>query len=148
MKPVAFFLLVFCLSCDYDNISRNGASGNNNNDKPSALVGKWTVEKDSVFFAGYQGFVNHLKTDSDYYDFENNGHLVIKEGASTDTALYELRSDTSIYITFKGPALNRVPGNYSINNFSNNLLSLSASGLFPVLEGTTGKVKVEIALKR
>jgi hypothetical protein len=152
-------------SCLNDNIS---SKPSNKIDTATVLVGKWTVEQDS-FFIGSSG-VNKMKTDSDYYDFEQNGLLLIKEGTRIDTATYVLRPENNIFISFnskgkeaavytsnengypiKGVIINRISGNYLINIFSDSLIRLSiVSSLNPpqIAEGGNFKLKAEITLKR
>jgi len=153
-------------SCLNDNISSKPS--NNKIDTVAVLAGKWTVEKDSFFIGSYG--VNKMKTDSDYYDFEHDGVLLIKEGAKVDTAMYALKAESNIYINFnpKGKAtvytqnensipvegkviVNRISGNYSINNFSDSLIKLSIESILnpPVVpEGGNNKLKAEVWLKR
>jgi hypothetical protein len=169
MKP-NFVLLVLAFgigSCLNDNISSK-SSNNNKIDTVALIVGKWTAEKDS-FFVGSNG-VNKMKTDSDYYDFEQDGVLLIKEGAKMDTATYILKAESNIYIFFnsKGKAtvytpnensipvdgkviVNRISGNYLINSFTDSLIRLSITSVLnppEIPEGGNFKLRAEITLKR
>jgi len=161
-----FIILVLAFgigSCLNDNISYKPS--NNKIDTVAVLAGKWTVEKDS-FFIGSSG-VNKMKTDSDYYDFEQHGLLLIKEGTKIDTASYILNDKNNIYISFKGKVtvytlnetsmpvkeeviVNRISGNYLIDNFSDSSIRLSAASILnpPALEVGNFKLKAEITLKR
>jgi len=142
-------LLAFgIISCEYNNISPTKSS-TNAKDPLAFIEGKWTVEKDS-FLIGLSG-ANNLKTDSDYYNFDKNGRLLIKEGARFDTAIYKLSAENVIAINFKERVIiNRVSGNYSIDSTSTSLLTLTASGILPapIIPAGGNKISVVISLKK
>jgi hypothetical protein len=140
-------LLAFGISsCEYNN-SPPTKSSSNQKDTLVIIEGKWTVEKDS-FLIGSLG-INHLKTDSDYYDFGKDGILLIKEGLRFDTAIYALNAENSIAIRFKEKLIvNRLPsGNYLVNKVSDSLLSLTASGTVNAPEISQG-ISVVISLRK
>ncbi|HEV8514827.1 MAG TPA: hypothetical protein VGQ59_16195 [Cyclobacteriaceae bacterium] len=164
-----FLALAFGIgSCLNDDISSK--SSNNKIDTVALILGKWTVEKDS-FFIGSAG-VNKMKTDSDYYDFEQDGLLLIKEGTKIDTATYELKAENDIYISFNSKGkitvytpnenyilvqgetiINRISGNYLINNFSDSSIKISITSILsPPSIAEEGDVKFKlraaITLKR
>jgi hypothetical protein len=92
-----------------------------------------------------------LKTDSDYYDFNKNGRLLIREGLRFDTAIYALKAEDIIAITFTERLIvNRLSGNYQVNKVSDSLLSLAASGNVQapkIIEGA-GKIRVAVSLRK
>jgi hypothetical protein len=145
MKPTFIILALACGlgSCGKDN-------GPSIPVEKNSLLGKWTVEKDSFQMDGFGA--NNMKTDSDYYDFENSGLLLVKEGTTVDTATYTLGTGNSVGISWIGKiVVNRLSGNYLINTTSANPFTLTASGGIrtPIIpEGSSGQAKVIVSLKK
>jgi hypothetical protein len=163
-----FIILILAFgisSCVNDNISSKPSK--NKIDTITSLIGKWTVKNDSFFIGSYG--VNKMKTDSDYYDFEQDGLLLIKEGTKTDTATYTLSSKSNLYISFNGKMtvytssennipvkgeviVNRISGNYLINSFTNSLVRLSIASVLNPPEiaegGDNSNLRAEITLRR
>ena len=134
-------LLAFGIaSCEYNNITPAKSSTNTKDDPLAFLEGRWIAEKDSFLMGSF--VANNLKTDSDYYDFNKNGRLLIREGLRFDTATYALKAENIIAITFTERLIvNRLSG--QVNKVSDSLLSLAASGNVQapkIIEGA-GKIK-------
>ncbi len=75
------------------------ASCANDNIAPLTILGKWVVVKDSLNFGG--DGLNYMKSSADYYDFQLNGNLVVKEGGVIDNATYSISPENSINILYK-----------------------------------------------
>ena len=145
---VPIFLMSLLASCQYDNITPS-ATGNNASINSSDLVntqtaasqvsGKWIVVKDSLEWGGPG--VSHKQTDSDYYDFTDSGIVLIKEGATLDSARFSLAdgqlallfngptilsTDTNVSQTISGTQIDRISGTYA-TTFSPGTMTLRIS---------------------
>jgi hypothetical protein len=67
---------------------------------PTSIVGKWKLVNDSLV-SGVGPIVtgsNYIGKSGDYFDFETNNKLYIKERANLDSSAYQVTSDSTIVL--------------------------------------------------
>ncbi len=103
---IPFFVFVH-FSCSKDLNNRNVLQ---------RISGKWNIKVDS--FSVGAGATNHLQAyigrESDYFIFNSNSILYIKEGSQYITSAYHVTSDSTMTVT------NNSSGRNNDNNFLNN----------------------------
>jgi hypothetical protein len=93
----AFLILTTLLFCLY-------ACKKGSNPKPGSIAGRWNIV--SVATDTGVGVNNHVVNyagqPGDYYEFTTNGILYTREGTASDTLVYTMVGDTSIFIKTPG----------------------------------------------
>jgi len=76
-----------------------------NNDKSASIFGKWNIKIDTSFVG--QGASNHEVIYSgksgDYFNFNSDGHIYIRENSILDTLTYTISSDSVLIKNFSPP---------------------------------------------
>lgn len=95
-------IAIFITSC-----KKYSVSDENSN---ATVLGKWNIVTDSAYtgLAFHENKVYYAGKLDDYFDFRNDGKLYSKEGATLDTATYQLTSDTTILIASFGFPAGRI----------------------------------------
>ena len=79
-----------------------GPSCAKKNDAPTSILGKWNIKIDSSYTGG--GFTNHeasyVGQAGDFFNFNSDGHIYIKENSIFDTLNYTLSSGALIVQNF------------------------------------------------
>jgi hypothetical protein len=83
-------LLIFNLSCK------------KTNDTPSSILGKWNIKIDTSFVGSMASNheVIYSGKSGDYFYFNSDGHLYIKENSILDTLAYKLSLDSVLIENF------------------------------------------------
>ncbi len=120
-----YFSVIICLlySCDKD-LKKSNTTGpvtDSLNDS-TVLIGKWNIISEYIAVTIGPEMVKNQSTyigvPSDYYNFQPNGTIFIKEGNKTDTFTYKLLSGSQIIIN------NPAAGTYFIKNLTEHTLML------------------------
>jgi hypothetical protein len=109
------------------------------NSKPS-IIGKWNIVNDSTYVGAAVN--NHLVAyngmPGDYFNFNANGSVYTKEGASLNILPYKLVSDTTIDIQSFAYNTNGTFQACRINTFTAHSLVIEVPKLI-TFGGTTGR---------
>jgi len=139
MKKIITLLLVTAIG--FSIASCHKGSGN---PAPGTLNSNWQLVNDSTIYysCGLCAVVTSANTNyvgryGDYYNFNVNGTLYIKEGTALDTATYTLKQDT-LQLTFSGyngvQTKNGGALTYIVSNFTAHTLKLTS---IPVITPST-----------
>jgi len=94
-----------------------------------AILGRWNVVSDEGFTGIAQNNqpVNYTGQPGDYFDFNENGKLYMKESTRADTTDYRLTSDTTVQIGGVGLVLNGLQAISVIENLTPHTVTLHAA---------------------
>ncbi|MEI9959207.1 MAG: hypothetical protein WDM90_23495 [Ferruginibacter sp.] len=109
LKANLFLTILFCLiiysSCKKSDVS-GGDSGTVTTDTSKLILGKWQVIKDSIVthnFAFSDGTIPipgvYIGNSNDYYNFQDNGNVILSEGGGTFNSAYQINADKTLLIT-------------------------------------------------
>ncbi len=77
---------------------------------PTSIIGNWHLVNDSLV-SGVGPIVtgsNYIGKSGDYFDFETNNKLYIKEGANLDSSMYQIMSDSTIVLNVYAERYNAI----------------------------------------
>ncbi len=125
MKRIFFFILITLFVFVHFSCGKTYSSKQNT----FLISGKWNVLIDSNY-KGCTCVSNGLEIykggNGDYYDFNSDGNLYIKEGNVLDTLSYHVFSDTTMIIATFGAIFNGIPDTCHISNFTAHTLIITA----------------------
>jgi hypothetical protein len=77
---------------------------------PTSIIGKWNLVNDSLVWGvgPYVTTTNYIGKSGDYFDFEANNKLYIKEGANLDSSVYQVMSDSTVVLDVNSERYNGV----------------------------------------
>jgi len=112
-----------------------GTSCTKKNDAPTSILGKWNIKIDSSFTGG--GFANHeasyVGQAGDFFNFNSDGYIYIKENSIFDTLNYTLSSGSLMVQNF-----GYGEGKCQVSSSTTNSLKIS-SGYFTTPNGEFGR---------
>ena len=127
MKTIfVFILLVFFVfvynSCSKTNSGKSGIY---------QILGRWNILTDSFPAGGpsMSHFETYTGRDGDYFDFDTDSNLYIKEGNHYTTSAYHITSDSTITIAdyFEG---NNYPVTYDVTNLTRHTVTIAIPWLY------------------
>ena len=146
MKHLLIFSIILLpasliISCSK---SSNGLITTKSPGSNSAILHTWNIVYDSTYSGVGAG--NHLVTykgkAGDYFDFNSDGNLYIREGANGSTVSYTVINDTTLIISTFGITINGIPDSTYITGLDDHHATL-LTPFFATPGGTFGR-KVQL----
>ncbi|MDQ2753469.1 MAG: hypothetical protein M3R72_10650 [Bacteroidota bacterium] len=137
MKTILFFLIMVLFVFAHISCSKTYSA----NPAMPHISGNWKIAIDSNY-TGW-GMSNHLEIykggGSDYFNFNSDSNLYIKEGNTLDTLPYHITSDSTMIIATFGLVGNNVPETTTITNLTSHTLTITAQFSFSP-DGVRGRI--------
>lgn len=115
--------LIISCSRSSDEFLSTQLTGSNSN-----ILHTWNIVYDSTYSGVGSG--NHLVTytgnTGDYFDFNSNGNLYIRERAKRSTLSYTIINDTTLIISTFGITINGIPDTTNITGLDDHHATLLA----------------------
>jgi hypothetical protein len=77
---------------------------------PTSIIGKWNLVNDSLVWGVGPNVTttNYIGKSGDYFNFEANNKLYIKEGANLDSSVYQVMSDSTVVLDVNSERYNGI----------------------------------------
>ena|ERR1700729_67127 len=138
---IAVACILLCIACKKQGLPMCCVA----NPPEVSIFHQWNIVTDSTYTG--VGINNHqvvyVGQPGDYFDFETNGVVHMKEGGVLDTLTYQTLSDTTMIVSSFGITLNGVPAT-SHFSFTANTMHISA----PTIATPGGVFGRKISLSR